>query len=90
MVLRAARPPCVPLNLEHQFSPQYTGADGMKRIESRKGIVFFKDFYGPGMQGDHIDLWNGWRLSSFSSIISVHTPFGSHHEKGAVWFWETV
>ena len=69
---------------------KYSGAEGMKRIDNRKGIVFFKDFYGPGMQGDHIDLWNGWRLSSFSSVLSIYTPFGSHYEKGAVWFWETV
>ena len=69
---------------------KYPGKDGFDKIKNRRGVIFFKDFWGPGMQGDHIDLWNGWRLSSLSSVIDVYTPLGSDYEKGSIWFWETL
>lgn len=25
----------------------------------KKGIILFENFWGPTVQGDHIDLWNG-------------------------------
>ena len=69
---------------------KFAGNDGFEKIVRRTGIVFFKNFYGPGMQGDHIDLWNGWRLSSLASPISIYTPWGSQYQKGEIWFWEVV
>jgi hypothetical protein len=69
---------------------KYSGKEGFDKIKNRRGIVFFGNFYGTGMQGDHIDLWNGRRLSSFKSLISIYTPWGSRYEKGAIWFWETA
>jgi hypothetical protein len=46
----------------------------------KKGIVLFKNFWGAGNQGDHIDLWNG-------AVMTRGAPsyFYSSQE---VWFWE--
>jgi len=49
-------------------------------IASKTGIVFFKDFWGPGNTGDHIDLWNGKNTATGSN-----TSFTRSKE---VWFWE--
>lgn len=69
---------------------KFSGKEGFEKINGRKGIVFFKNFYGLNLQGDHIDLWNGWRLSSLVSAISIYTPWGSHYDKGEIWFWEVI
>lgn len=46
----------------------------------KKGIILIKNFWGAGNQGDHIDLWNGMKMTQ-------GTPeyFGKAQE---VWFWE--
>ena len=44
------------------------------------GIVFLKNFWGTGGQGDHIDLWDGQRMTKGSS-----TYFAQSEE---VWFWD--
>jgi hypothetical protein len=45
----------------------------------RKGIIFCRNFWGPGNQGDHIDLWDGERMKSGSvNYIS---------RSDEVWFW---
>lgn len=69
---------------------KYDGVTGFEKIARRQGVVFFRNFYGPGMQGDHIDLWNGWRLTSLTSLVSIYTPWGSRYNKGSVWFWEVA
>lgn len=46
----------------------------------RQGIVLFKNFWGPGLQGDHIDVWNGAELSD-----GEPNYFERSQE---VWFWE--
>lgn len=69
---------------------KYPGEEGFEKIKHKRGIVFLRNFYGPGMQGDHIDLWNGWRLSSLLSPISIYTPWGSQYHKGEIWFWPVV
>jgi hypothetical protein len=46
----------------------------------KKGIVFIRNFFGQGNQGDHIDVWNGTRMSWGSPQY-----FGRAQE---VWFWE--
>ncbi|AKJ29834.1 T6SS effector amidase Tae4 family protein [Caldimonas brevitalea] len=67
---------------------RYTGSDGFSHIKGRKGIAFFKDFYN--VTGDHIDLWNGWRLTSTLSPLAVYFRWGSDYTKGKVWFWEVM
>lgn len=47
------------------------------KIAGKTGIIFFKDYWSrsndkPGVPtGDHIDLWNGSRLTDWSSWIRV-------------------
>ncbi len=49
---------------------------------TKKGIALFKNFWGQGNQGDHIDLWNG----------SIMTRGAANYFSVAeeVWFWELV
>lgn len=69
---------------------KYSGEEGLQRIKGRRGIFFCKDFYGAPQVGDHIDLWNGWRLTALRSLVSVYTSFGSRYTKGRIWFWEVA
>lgn len=67
---------------------KYTGEEGFSKIKGRRGIVFFKNFWGTGLQGDHIDLWNGWRMTKFfQSVFTVQVMGGGDYKKGEVWFW---
>lgn len=69
----------------------YKGSDEwIAKIRGHRGIVFFKDFYGTPQTGDHIDLWNGWRLTSAASLISLYTPLGSNYDNGRISFWPLV
>lgn len=69
-----------------------------KKIALRTGIIFFQNYWGPGNQGDHIDLWNGSRLTGFASWARIHLRFGnpavSNFIFGSdlakaeqIWFW---
>lgn len=48
--------------------------------KSRKGIIFLMNFWGRGNQGDHIDLWNGEKMTRGAP------EYFSASQK--VWFWE--
>lgn len=74
------------------------GKKYVSRIAGRCGIIFYKDYWGPGNAGDHIDLWNGSRLTDWTSWARIHVRLGdvgihtvgggSDMEKAkAVWFW---
>lgn len=69
---------------------KYAGKDGFAKMKKRTGIVFFKNYYGAGSQGDHIDLWNGWRLTSLYSPWNIYAGFGDQYDKGDIWFWEVA
>jgi hypothetical protein len=51
-----------------------------QEFANRRGIALFKNFWGAGNQGDHIDLWDG-------SAMSHGDPsyFSLSQE---VWFWD--
>ena len=54
---------------------QRTSAD----YADRTGLAVFRNFYGPGNQGDHVDLWNGNRLGGGNN---------SYFERSEeIWFW---
>lgn len=60
----------------------YTGSTVFDEISDLQGIIFFSDYWQrPGevgtsrRTGDHIDLWNGERLTSLSSFVRVHLHF---------------
>lgn len=46
----------------------------------RTGIVAFRNFWGAGNQGDHIDLWNG------NAIAYGSNDYFERSEE--IWFWE--
>lgn len=62
-------------------------------IKSRTGIVFFQNYWGAGAQGDHIDLWNGSRLTDMLSWARIHMRISSlgigtdYRKAQSVWFW---
>ncbi|GAB3536041.1 MULTISPECIES: type VI secretion system amidase effector protein Tae4 [Photobacterium] len=66
---------------------EFEASEGFSMIKGKKGIIFFKDYYGPNNQGDHIDLWNGSRLTRYSSWIEFAMRGGRHYSKSTVWFW---
>jgi hypothetical protein len=69
---------------------KFKGKDGFTKIAGKKGIIFFKDYYGPSNQGDHIDLWNGKRLTRFSSYWDFLVMGGGRYQEAEVWFfWVT-
>jgi hypothetical protein len=53
-----------------------TGEDWRDKVVGRTGIICFEDYYAPsgGSGGDHIDLWNGSRMTDFTS--GLRTRFG--------------
>jgi hypothetical protein len=78
--------------LKGPFSPvkkmiTFEGVDGFSKIGGKKGIIFFKDYYGPGNQGDHIDLWNGSRLTNNRTWLEFAFRDGRHYSKATIWFW---
>lgn len=83
-----------------------------KELRGRKGIIFFKDYWqrtNNGVEeslrnrsGDHIDLWNGSRLTSWRSWFRIHAVigrFGPHtfssdtsdyRQAKEIWFWRLL
>ncbi len=66
---------------------KFKGKDGFADISGKKGIIFFKDYYGVGNRGDHIDLWNGSRLTKYSSYWVFLLLGGLDYKKADVWFF---
>ena len=66
---------------------KFEGNNGFSTISGKQGIIFFKDYYGPNQQGDHIDLWNGSRLPKFASWFEFAFRSGRHYANATVWFW---
>lgn len=83
-----------------------------KALSGKTGIIFFKDYWqrtNNGKQesfrnrsGDHIDLWNGSRLTSVSSWVMIHMRLGNfglhsisdewsnYEDSKAIWFWRVL
>jgi len=72
---------------------KYEGKDGFEKIAGRSGVIFIQNYWGPGRQGDHIDLWSGARLTDFSSWFRVHMGISweglmtDYRKASAIWFW---
>jgi Type VI secretion system (T6SS), amidase effector protein 4 len=81
-----------------------TGKEWQDKIKGRKGIVFFANYWPRDGEtrptGDHIDLWNGWRLtaSGLEGLAVTFMRFGLGRESGylfknlgdasTILFWE--
>lgn len=56
----------------------YTGKTAFDKIADRTGIIFLANYWqragekGATRTGDHIDLWNGSRMTAYSSWFRVH------------------
>lgn len=72
---------------------KYSGRQIFDKIRGRTGIIFFQNYWGVGMQGDHIDLWNGTRLTHWISWVQIYARIGSvginsdYRGAESVWFW---
>ena len=72
---------------------KYSGEEVFDKIKGRTGIIFFQNYCGLGNQGDHIDLWNGTRLTHWTSWlrIQLHISGGgwsNYRQAETVWFWQ--
>ena len=72
--------------------------DFSSQLYGQRGIIFFQNYWGLGNQGDHIDLWDGSKLTDWRSWARINIRVGSYglHNLGAgsdfkkaeaVWFW---
>lgn len=70
-----------------------------KDISGKKGIIFFKDFWtrnGENFRnrsGDHIDLWNGSRLTDWRTWFLISSTFntgGNYSKSKEIWFWRVL
>ncbi|WP_312633206.1 type VI secretion system amidase effector protein Tae4 [Pseudescherichia sp.] len=71
-------------------------------LKNRTGIIFFKDYWRRDNEsfvnrsGDHIDLWNGSRLTSFFSYARIQWGFSvegflsDFFNSKEVWFWRVL
>jgi hypothetical protein len=76
--------------------------DFKKSISGKKGIIYFKDYWLRNSDpinnptGDHIDLWNGSRLTDWTSWIRISTGLSidgvwSDFEKSKeIIFWRAI
>ncbi|PZN79475.1 MAG: hypothetical protein DM484_11290 [Candidatus Methylumidiphilus alinenensis] len=87
-----------PVNPLRSKVEKYSGSEVFDKINGRSGVIFFQNYWGIGHQGDHIDLWNGYRLTDWRTWVRIHIRIGSFglHNLGAgadfakaetVWFW---
>ncbi len=56
---------------------KHTSADA---FSGKQGIVLCRNFWGKGMQGDHLDLWNGEEFADGEPDYFERSQ--------EVWFWE--
>jgi hypothetical protein len=77
---------------------KFGGKEVFDAIKAKTGIIFFQNYWGTGNQGDHIDLWNGSRLTDWRTWARIHIRIGEYglHNLGAgsdfqkaasIWFW---
>jgi len=82
------------------------------RLRGKRGIIFFKDYYQRtnngkkesfrNRSGDHIDLWNGSRLTDFKTWSRIHIRMGGfgihslfddvsdYEDSKSIWFWRIL
>ena len=76
---------------------KFSGKDvpgSFDKINGKTGVLFLKDYYGPGQSGDHIDLFSKNRMTTLFSWFRIATGFSyegrfsDYRKSKAVWFWE--
>ena len=66
---------------------KYSGEEVFDKIQDRTGIIFFQNYWGPGNQGDHIDLWNRSHLTDWRTWFTIHIYGEAYSKSERVWFW---
>ena len=81
---------------------KFSGQEVFEKIRRKRGIIFFQNYWGTGNQGDHIDLWNGSRLTDWTTWARIHMRIGSFgvhsirsdvsdfEKSQSVWFWSLL
>lgn len=68
-------------------------------LRGRSGIIYFKDFWLrsgetlDGRSGDHIDLWDGSRLTKWQTWLTISCWLGvreSYPRSREIWFWSVL
>ncbi len=81
-------------------------------LRGKRGIIFFKDFWRRtnngkkesfrNRSGDHIDLWNGHRITNWTSwarinmrigrfgLHSISDEWSDYEDSKAIWFWRVL
>ena len=81
-------------------------------LRGKRGIIFFKDYYQRtnngkkesfrNRSGDHIDLWNGYRLTDWWTWARIHMRIGNlgihsvredisdFEDSKSIWFWRVL
>ena len=67
-----------PVNPLNSKVEKYSGSEVFDKIKGRSGVIFFQNYWGINHQGDHIDLWNGYRLTDWASWIRIYARFHFH------------
>ena len=82
-----------PVNPLYSKVEKYSGVEVFNKTSARSGVIFFKNYWGANHQGDHIDLWNGFRLTHIRSLAQIYLRIGSigldadFKMAESVWFW---
>ena len=81
-------------------------------LRGKRGIIFFKDFWRRtnngkkesfrNRSGDHIDLWNGHRITDWTSwarinmrigrfgLHSISDEWSDYEDSKSIWFWRVL
>lgn len=83
-----ARPGTIPSKFQ-----KFPAKEVFDKIDGKHGIIFLQNYWGPGHQGDHIDLWNGSRFTDWKSWPRIHFyvswegVWTDYRKAESVWFW---
>lgn len=80
------KPQLSPVSLKVFSGDAYKNA--LSYMHRKRGIVFYKNFFGAGNQGDHIDLWNQfYATKEVDSFFGALFPsFASYNKAEEIWF----
>ena len=74
---------------------KYRGKEAFEKINGKRGVIFFQNYWGAGNQGDHIDLWNGSRLTHWTSWLRIQLHitmpgWSDYRQAESIWFWQLL
>lgn len=100
--------PVAGLGMFQQIEP----SEFSEKLRGKQGIIFFKDYWQRTIDekqesfrnrsGDHIDLWDGSRITDWKSWARIHMRIGSFglhsvipgwsdlEDSKSIWFWRVL